>query len=82
LIQLNANDSLVEIHIEDSGIGLKQHQLETVFKPFYCVENSRSRTTGATGLGLTIAKEIIQLHEGQIKLKNRGLCRIEWKVEI
>ena len=44
--------------------------MSKVFHPFYRAEPSRSRETGGTGLGLTIAKEIVELHQGTIRLEN------------
>ena len=61
----------IEISIDDNGPGLEEKNLDQVFNPFYRGENSRSRVTGGTGLGLTIAKEIIQKHRGHITLTNR-----------
>ncbi|MCL9685649.1 ATP-binding protein [Legionella maioricensis] len=69
-IQLSVTPNTIEIIISDTGPGLSQTDLEEVFTPFYRGENSRSRTTGGTGLGLTIAKEIIQMHQGSIILTN------------
>src|SRR3990167_7415259 len=71
VIQLRQLRDQIEISIEDSGPGLKEDDLERVFIPFYRGEGSRSRETGGTGLGLTIAKEIIQKHRGTITLSNR-----------
>ena len=42
-----------------------------MFEPFYRLERSRSRETGGTGLGLTIARNIAQVHGGDIVLRNR-----------
>lgn len=70
----------IEITIEDGGPGLKQSDLEKVFTPFYRTENSRSRSTGGTGLGLTIAKEIIQKHGGNITLTNRSQGGLQAKI--
>ncbi len=61
----------IEISIDDSGPGLDDTDFERVFTPFYRGENSRSRVTGGTGLGLTISREIIQKHRGNITLTNR-----------
>jgi signal transduction histidine kinase len=64
------------IRIRDAGPGIPESELERVFEPFYRVEGSRSRDTGGTGLGLTIAGQIAQLHGGTLKihnLKNGGL---------
>jgi signal transduction histidine kinase len=46
--------------------------LEKVFEPFYRVEGSRSRETGGTGLGLTIAKSVAEAHGGSLVLRNRA----------
>jgi signal transduction histidine kinase len=69
-IHLRCLQNQVEIIILDQGPGIAETDLEQVFLPFYRGENSRSRSTGGTGLGLTIAKEIIQMHQGDISLNN------------
>lgn len=61
----------LHISIRDSGPGIPPDQLERVFEPFYRVESSRSRDTGGTGLGLTIALNIARQHHGKLELKNR-----------
>ena len=71
-INLRQFTDKIEISIEDSGPGLDADDLERVFMPFYRTEQSRSRETGGTGLGLTIAREIIQKHYGEITLSNRA----------
>lgn len=58
------------ITISDGGSGIPENQLETVFHPFKRLENSRSRNSGGTGLGLTIARIIASRHKGSISLKN------------
>lgn len=59
------------ISIEDDGPGIPEEQLMQVFLPFYRGDNSRSRQTGGTGLGLAVAKDIIRAHGGTIELKRR-----------
>lgn len=59
------------IYVEDNGPGIPEEQLMQVFLPFYRGENSRSRQTGGTGLGLAVAKDIIRAHGGTIELKRR-----------
>ena len=71
LVIVDDNDARLEIRIQDEGPGLPQAELEKVFEPFYRVEASRSRETGGTGLGLTIAKSITEGHGGRIALCNR-----------
>lgn len=59
------------ISITDPGPGIPDDQLQKVFEPFYRIESSRSRQTGGTGLGLTIARNIVTQHGGSIRLSNR-----------
>ncbi|OON59860.1 two-component sensor histidine kinase [Massilia sp. KIM] len=58
------------VRIRDSGPGIPQAELSRVFDPFYRVESSRSRESGGTGLGLTIARNIAEQHGGSIALAN------------
>ncbi|MBO9538263.1 ATP-binding protein [Herbaspirillum sp.] len=60
----------VAIRIRDRGPGIPESELESVFEPFYRLEVSRSRDTGGTGLGLTIALNIAENHQGSLKLRN------------
>lgn len=60
----------IMVIVQDDGPGLQPHEFKRVFEPFYRGEHSRSRETGGTGLGLTIAKEILQWHHGTIDLDN------------
>lgn len=60
----------VVIRICDQGPGIPPSELESVFEPFYRLEASRSRDTGGTGLGLTIALNIAENHHGQLRLRN------------
>ncbi len=62
---------LVQIDIEDNGPGIASEQQETVFEPFRRLETSRNRETGGSGLGLSIARNIIRAHGGDILLINR-----------
>jgi signal transduction histidine kinase len=58
------------IRVRDSGPGIPQGEQTRVFDPFYRVETSRSRESGGTGLGLTIARNIAEQHGGSISLAN------------
>jgi signal transduction histidine kinase len=53
-------------HIKDSGIGVPEDQLERIFKRFYQVESPLRRQHEGMGLGLSIAKELVELHGGRI----------------
>jgi signal transduction histidine kinase len=67
-VQRDAGSAVIRIH--DSGPGIAPDQLQKVFEPFYRIETSRSRDTGGTGLGLTIARNIAQQHGGSLTLEN------------
>jgi signal transduction histidine kinase len=60
------------VTIDDDGPGVPEAEHERVFDPFYRIEGSRSRETGGTGLGLTIARAAIRAHGGDITLTNRA----------
>lgn len=59
------------VRVRDEGPGIAESELQNVFEPFYRLEGSRNRSTGGTGLGLTIARNIAQTHGGDIALTNR-----------
>ncbi|MEE2998382.1 MAG: ATP-binding protein [Pseudomonadota bacterium] len=60
----------IEIIIDDDGPGIPEELREDAFKPFYRLENSRNPETGGVGLGLSIARDIIRGHGGEIFLGN------------
>ena len=61
----------VRLTITDEGPGIPETELEAVFTPFRRLEASRNRETGGTGLGLTIARNILRGHGGDVVLQNR-----------
>ena len=60
----------IEIIIDDDGPGIPEELREDAFKPFYRLEDSRNPETGGVGLGLSIARDIIRGHGGEIFLGN------------
>lgn len=69
-IEIEETDSAVVITIQDSGPGIPEDQLESVFAPFYRLDTSRNRNHGGVGLGLSIARDMAKKQGGDITLKN------------
>ena len=70
-VSLSAQPQTVEIAVEDDGPGIPADQLAKVFEPFYRVESSRNRDTGGVGLGLAIARTVVEAQGGTLTLANR-----------
>ncbi len=58
----------VNISVTDEGTGISAENIDQIFKQFYRVDSSRTRATGGAGLGLTIAKRLVDAHGGEIKV--------------
>jgi len=67
-IDVSANNDECFISISDNGPGIPEKNYEDVFKPFFTLDPSRNKMKGESGLGMTIARDIIRSHGGDIKL--------------
>jgi len=63
-------DKLVEISVTDTGEGIPAEELPSIFERFYRVDKSRARATGGSGLGLTIARRLVEAHGGKIEVQS------------
>jgi signal transduction histidine kinase len=64
----NTNKKEVSVLIEDTGIGIPETEISAIFDRFYKVDKARKRENEGSGLGLSIAKKIIELHQGSIEV--------------
>jgi len=71
-VHLSAEAGGPKIIVEDDGPGIPEDRMADVFEPFVRVEGSRNAETGGIGLGLAIARTIVQAHGGEIHLANRA----------
>ncbi len=65
-ISVSRNNNKSIIRIKDNGLGIPQSDITKIFDRFYRVDKSRDRQTGGFGLGLPIAKKIVDDHMGKI----------------
>jgi signal transduction histidine kinase len=70
-VQVRRTPKAVQIVIDDKGPGIPEPELARVLEPFYRLDESRSRESGGVGLGLAIARSILQAHGGSLVLSNR-----------
>ena len=71
-ISAHAQDDEIHIAVADTGIGIPPEHLPHLFTRFYRVDKSRSRARGGSGIGLTIAKHLVEAHDGRIWAVSSG----------
>ena len=69
-ISLYKENNNLKIQFKDNGIGIPKENIKYIFERFYRVDESRSKNTGGIGVGLTIVKSIIDLHQGTIEVRS------------
>ena len=70
-IALRRRGRLVEFQIADTGIGISEQDQSRVFERFFKADKSRTPSNGGSGLGLSIAQKIVQMHRGRIEVRSQ-----------
>lgn len=70
MVKAFQQEAELRIDVTDRGIGIAADDLERVFEPFFRTDRSRTRATGGTGLGLTLAKRVVEAHGGRIWIES------------
>jgi len=76
-VQVDRDRELLRLMVTDTGIGIAAEDLHQLFQPFVQVESSLSRRYSGTGLGLTLVRRIVELHQGSVSVEsqpNEGSC--------
>lgn len=69
-VSLTFDGGEAKLEVDDSGIGIPEHDLDRIFERFYRVDKARSRDLGGTGLGLSIVKHITLVHGGRLGVQS------------
>ena len=62
----------VEVSVSDTGLGIEKQYLEHIFEEFFQINSSRDDKTPGPGLGLSLAKRIVEMHGGTIAVESEG----------
>ncbi|WP_392388647.1 sensor histidine kinase [Aliarcobacter butzleri] len=68
IVKIFKENDLLNISIEDFGIGIPTNEQEKIYEKFYRTDKSRNKNSGGTGLGMSIMKKIVDIHKGKISL--------------
>jgi signal transduction histidine kinase len=69
-VRENTEAGMAEVRLADTGVGIPADQLRLIFEPFYTTKDPDDRGHGGTGLGLSVCRQIIEQHQGRIRVES------------
>ena len=69
-VRINQESNMAEVIVRDSGAGIPAEKLKHIFDQFYTTKEADENGQGGTGLGLSLAKEVIEAHKGRIRVES------------
>lgn len=78
----STNSTLLEVVVQDYGLGIAKNDLKRIFNRFYRVDKARSRKRGGNGLGLSIAKRLIEIYHGSLEVESVVGSGTVFKIEL
>lgn len=70
MLTLSKNKNILQIEVQDFGVGIKKNEIDKIFEPYYRVSSHDIRKVSGLGLGLALVKTILDRHDGSIKVKS------------
>ncbi|MFC6322226.1 sensor histidine kinase [Companilactobacillus baiquanensis] len=81
-LSASTNSALLEVVVQDYGLGIAKNDLKRIFNRFYRVDKARSRKRGGNGLGLSIAKRLIEIYHGSLEVESVVGSGTVFKIEL
>ena len=69
-LEVRTQARMAEIRVSDTGVGIPPDQLRLIFEPFYTTKEPDEHGHGGTGLGLSVCRQIIEQHQGRIRVES------------
>jgi len=70
VVKISSQNGLVNFQVSDNGMGINEDQIDEIFEPFHQLDGSSTRRQGGTGIGLSLAKQIIDAHGSKLRVKS------------
>ena len=75
-LEVSSTEDKIYFKIEDYGEGINKDDVAAIFETFYRADSSRNRDTGGVGIGLSLAKALVDIHHGDIKVESQRRGRL------